>query len=149
MGNRSSIFVECGNAPLEDDRPHANVVSPVSDEMTIEFITDVEGNWEYFLHYVSKSSVLYFEGDEMGVWGPGTLTLHDNCMLVFGGDAVDKGTGDIRFTKTLLSLKERYWDRVLQSYLSTNISRALGKNVTKTSCLSWSILRSMTSSVTS
>lgn len=85
---------------------------PESDEMTIEFITDVEGNWEYFLQYVSMSSILHFEGAEQGAWGPGTLQLRENCILVFGGDAVDKGNGDIRFTKTLLSLKDRYWDRV-------------------------------------
>jgi hypothetical protein len=29
-------------------------------------------------------------------------------MLVFGGDAPDKGSGDIRLVKTLLGLKKRF-----------------------------------------
>jgi len=31
---------------------------------------------------------------------------------VFGGDAVDKGNGDIRFVRAMLRLKKRYPDRV-------------------------------------
>lgn len=77
----------------------------------VEFFTDVEGNWDYFLHFVSLSKVLYWDGEDLGLWGPGTLMLRDNGLLVFGGDALDNGPGDIRVVKTLLSLKRRYWSR--------------------------------------
>ncbi|CAJ1444061.1 unnamed protein product, partial [Effrenium voratum] len=40
--------------------------------------------------------------------GPGILKLRSNGMLVFGGDAPDKGPGDIRIVKMLLELKRRY-----------------------------------------
>ena len=40
------------------------------------------------------------------------LRLRDGCEFVFGGDAVDKGNGDIRFVRAMLRLKKRYPDRV-------------------------------------
>eukprot|EP00747_Dinoflagellata_sp_TGD_P149343 gnl/TRDRNA2_/TRDRNA2_177002_c1_seq1.p1 gnl/TRDRNA2_/TRDRNA2_177002_c1~~gnl/TRDRNA2_/TRDRNA2_177002_c1_seq1.p1 ORF type:complete len:537 (+),score=101.95 gnl/TRDRNA2_/TRDRNA2_177002_c1_seq1:94-1611(+) len=92
----------CGNRPTKGKA--ANYI--------LEFITDVEGNWKYFLEFVSRSKVLYFEGPDLGVWGPGTLALADDGILVFGGDSQDKGPGDIRFGKAILALKRRYPDRV-------------------------------------
>jgi hypothetical protein len=56
------------------------------------FLSDVEGNWDFFLKYVEISKVLS--------WSDGSktqLVLKDDCRFVFGGDAVDKGTGDIRY----------------------------------------------------
>lgn len=83
------------------------------DDTKIEFITDVEGNWDYFLMFVDRSEILFWkEDEERGAWGPGELRLRQNSVLVFGGDAPDKGPGDIRFVKTLLSLKHRYPSRV-------------------------------------
>lgn len=87
-------------------------VHRIGNEMTVEFLTDVEGNWEYFVHFVSWSQVLGWSGLDRGLWGPGELQLAEHGYLVFGGDAVDKGSGDIRVVKTLLELKRRYWDRV-------------------------------------
>ena len=79
-----------------------------SDDTLIEFITDVEGHWEYFLRLAHCSKVLYWDDEERGDWGPGILRLRSNGMLVFGGDAPDKGPGDIRLVKTLISLKKRF-----------------------------------------
>lgn len=79
-----------------------------SDDTLIEFITDVEGHWEYFLRVAHCSKVLYWDDEERGDWGPGILRLRSNGMLVFGGDAPDKGPGDIRLVKTLISLKKRF-----------------------------------------
>lgn len=87
-------------------------VVDVNEATKIEFLTDVEGNWEYFLRWVRLSETLYWFGEDRGAFGPGDLCLHDNCMFVFGGDAPDKGPGDIRFVRILLSLKSRYADRV-------------------------------------
>ncbi|CAJ1362624.1 unnamed protein product, partial [Effrenium voratum] len=79
-----------------------------SSDTILEYITDIEGNWEYFLRFVHKSKALFWDGEERGVMGPGILKLRSNGMLVFGGDAPDKGPGDIRIVKMLLELKRRY-----------------------------------------
>lgn len=79
--------------------------------LVVEYVTDVEGNWEYFVRFVHLSEVLYWDGDEPPT--PGMLRLRENGMLVFGGDAPDKGPGDIRFVKTLLELKRKYPHKVI------------------------------------
>jgi len=40
------------------------------------------------------------------------LLLRPNTHFVYGGDTVDKGPGDIRLVRALVSLKKRYGDRV-------------------------------------
>jgi hypothetical protein len=40
------------------------------------------------------------------------LVLRPNTQFVYGGDTVDKGPGDIRLVRALVSLKKRYHDRV-------------------------------------
>ena len=63
------------------------------------FLTDVEGNWEYFDRYVRMSRVVHWCGDK--------LELKDGAEFVFGGDSVDKGAGDIRVVRHLIDLKDR------------------------------------------
>eukprot|EP00736_Rhodelphis_marinus_P008717 Rmarinus@m.29660 len=75
----------------------------------VSFVTDVEGNLDYFNRYVLRSSVLYYD---VGRDGELRLRLRHNKYFVFGGDAVDKGPGDIRFVKLLINLKKEYPDRV-------------------------------------
>ncbi|CAI5730632.1 unnamed protein product [Hyaloperonospora brassicae] len=76
----------------------------------VALLTDVEGNWQYVRNVVKQSSCLQLlsEGtrDE-------TLELRDNCMLVFGGDAGDKGDRTLRCYEQLVKLKKRYPDRVV------------------------------------
>ena len=72
------------------------------------FLTDVEGNYDYFQRFVEISKVLKWENDEKT-----SLVLKDGVTFVFGGDSQDKGIGDIRFVKALLGLKEKYGDRVI------------------------------------
>ena len=75
------------------------------------YITDVEGNLDYFLRYVERSNVLRIESCT-----PQELILdlqdEESCHFVFGGDAVDKGPGDIRLCRALVALQQRYPDRV-------------------------------------
>ena len=71
------------------------------------FLTDVEGNYEYFERYVEISRVLSWENDQKN-----SLVLKDGATFVFGGDSQDKGIGDIRFVKIMLALMDRYPDRV-------------------------------------
>eukprot|EP00520_Triparma_pacifica_P020599 CAMPEP_0118640856 /NCGR_PEP_ID=MMETSP0785-20121206/4971_1 /TAXON_ID=91992 /ORGANISM="Bolidomonas pacifica, Strain CCMP 1866" /LENGTH=798 /DNA_ID=CAMNT_0006532261 /DNA_START=31 /DNA_END=2424 /DNA_ORIENTATION=+ len=70
-----------------------------------EFLTDIEGNYEYFLSFVERSKVLSVDADA-------GFVLSENGYLVHGGDGVDKGPGDIRVVKALSSLKRRYPSRV-------------------------------------
>ena len=72
------------------------------------FLTDVEGNYEYFERYVAISKVLAWTDEKKKE----SLKLKDGVTFVFGGDSQDKGIGDIRFVKALVSLKDKYPDRV-------------------------------------
>jgi hypothetical protein len=72
------------------------------------YLSDVEGNLDYFERYVARSEIL-----EWGNAARSKLRFkREDAMLVFGGDSQDKGIGDIRFTKLLLALKEEYPERV-------------------------------------
>merc|ERR1719331_990307 len=79
---------------------------------TVEYFTDVEGNWEYFCRFVECSHILDWDDAEQGIFGPGKLQLTPRGVLVFGGDACDKGPGDIRFVQILLDLRDRYPSQV-------------------------------------
>ncbi|KAJ8612511.1 hypothetical protein CTAYLR_003699 [Chrysophaeum taylorii] len=72
----------------------------------IGYVSDVEGHLDYWKRYVSASEVLEFgrDGDE--------LVLREDSWFVYGGDAVDKGPGDIRLCRSLARLKRRYPFRV-------------------------------------
>lgn len=74
---------------------------------TVEFWTDVEGSWEYFQGLCGRSSAVALSSK-------GELDFkHPEAVLVHGGDVVDRGTGDIRITSALVSLKRRYPKRVI------------------------------------
>eukprot|EP00051_Salpingoeca_urceolata_P002000 m.46015 g.46015 ORF g.46015 m.46015 type:complete len:681 (+) comp11823_c0_seq3:72-2114(+) len=78
------------------------------------FLTDVEGNWEYFCRYVGLSDALSFTDGTNGL-GAHTamdLDLADGYNFVFGGDAGDKGNGTLRFVETMVRLKHKYPGRV-------------------------------------
>jgi hypothetical protein len=80
-----------------------------SDQSRCGFLTDVEGNYEYFESYVEISKIIEWEDKVKKE----TLKFKDDhCYFVFGGDSQDKGTGDIRFVKAMNALKDRYPDRV-------------------------------------
>lgn len=78
------------------------------------YVTDVEGNLEYFLKFVEECRVLKanvsFENDKIHSL---ELSLVDeSCYFVYGGDAVDKGPGDIRLVRALVALKKSCPTRV-------------------------------------
>jgi Calcineurin-like phosphoesterase len=83
------------------------------------YVTDVEGNLDYFVRYVEQSRVLkiqHYDQQSLRL----DLCQHqdqdqgqdEDCYFVYGGDAVDKGPGDIRLVRALVDLKKRYPDRV-------------------------------------
>mmetsp|Transcript_30073 Transcript_30073/g.79207 ORF Transcript_30073/g.79207 Transcript_30073/m.79207 type:complete len:1054 (-) Transcript_30073:32-3193(-) len=100
------------SGPSVRDNRDINEPPMITDEHIVEFITDVEGNWEYLINFVSQSKILDWIGGPRGVWGPGELAIHRNGILVFGGDAPDKGPGDIRIIKILTKLKLEYPSQV-------------------------------------
>lgn len=81
--------------------------SPAQQISVTSFLTDVEGNLDYFDRFVEISEVLSWSKDD-----PREPELAEGAALVFGGDALDKGIGDIRFTNTLLKLARKYPGRV-------------------------------------
>ena len=83
-----------------------------SFEKVVGYVTDIEGNLDYWDRYIQMSKVLRIELDKENPRGRPNIFLKDDCELVFGGDVCDRGEGDITITKELLSLKERYPSRV-------------------------------------
>ncbi|ETI36056.1 hypothetical protein F443_17740 [Phytophthora nicotianae P1569] len=75
----------------------------------VALLTDVEGNWQYVRNVVRQSSCLQLtaSGQEE------TLELRDDCVLVFGGDAGDKGDYTLKCYEQLVHLKEKHPDRVV------------------------------------
>ena len=71
----------------------------------IGYITDIEGNLQFWYNYLKISYVL--RQDESG-----TIRLRENCHFIFGGDVCDRGTGDLRVVNDLIRLKRDYPDRV-------------------------------------
>jgi len=90
---------------------HATCLPLRSDE-TVEYLTDVEGNWDYFLRWLDYSRVLALVPTTGVCAETHRLELRPKSYFVFGGDAVDKGMGDVRFVKAMTQLKRDYPDRV-------------------------------------
>ena len=89
---------------------HEMASKTVSEQARCGFLTDVEGNYEYFESYVQISKIIEWEDQEKK---DRLKFKDDNCYFVFGGDTQDKGTGDIRFVKVINALKEKHPDRVI------------------------------------
>jgi hypothetical protein len=82
------------------------VLSKISTaKKAVGYISDIEGNYDYWQKYIFRSKVLYSDGE-------GRVRLKDDCHFVCGGDICDRGVGDIRILRELLSLKRSYPDRV-------------------------------------
>jgi hypothetical protein len=82
----------------------------LSSQVTVSYVTDIEGNLDIWNRFVDISSVLNREKREDGELG--SVTLKDSCHFVYGGDVCDRGNADVRFTKELMDLKLMYPDRV-------------------------------------
>jgi hypothetical protein len=85
---------------------------PATDAFRLLYMTDIEGNLDYFLRCVrhqedvNNNGVLRYDQGQLDLVNP--LTDH----FVYGGDVVDKGDGDIRLCRMLVSLKQRYPNNV-------------------------------------
>lgn len=91
------------------------------------FVSDIEGNYEYWRNYLQISyvvreateagdalrataTIVDGAGEDEGL--PRRLVLREGCHLVYGGDVCDRGPGDLRVMRDILMLKESYPDRV-------------------------------------
>jgi hypothetical protein len=125
-------------------------------ELTIGYITDIEGDMDYLRRFVLHSNVLKYKSQvhpaaiarnyeeyihlkhQLQHINPSTTSFTlptlslsvpqqiskenllddvlelqgDSSVVVFGGDACDRASGDIRLTRQLLSLRNRYPNRV-------------------------------------
>ena len=81
-------------------------------QLTVSYITDIEGNIDYFYRFVSISEALSWEDVPAAEILPQRLKLADGFAFIFGGDLFDKGPGDIRLSVLLTDLKDRYNERV-------------------------------------
>ena len=76
----------------------------------VTFITDIEGNWEFFERYVTQCEALSFPSGhpEFAKDGAADLVLAEGWRFIHGGDTCDKGGvvgGSIRVVNTLCKLK--------------------------------------------
>jgi len=71
----------------------------------VGYVTDIEGNIEFFNEYVRRSPILSYDSQQ-------NLQLADKSAFVFGGDLFDRGPGDIRLSRVLVDLKKKYPTRV-------------------------------------
>jgi hypothetical protein len=72
------------------------------------YLTDVEGNLDFFEKYVRISKVIEWVDSKKNK----LRFKQKDSMFVFGGDCQDRGIGDIRFVNLLLNFKSEYPDRV-------------------------------------
>lgn len=94
----------------------------------VGYFSDGEGHFDLWQRYLKISLVLYVDEnvpinmDTTGLhwkdainnitFATQKIILRDGCHFIYGGDSCDRGHGDIRFLKDLISLKERYPERV-------------------------------------
>jgi hypothetical protein len=81
---------------------------------TVSYVTDIEGNWNFWDRFVRMSDVLKLieTVNEFTGRTHREIILKEHCHLVFGGDVCDRGPGDMRVVRELLELKEEYPDHV-------------------------------------
>lgn len=73
--------------------------------MQTAYLTDLEGQWQKFESFCDGNPLVWFDGDQ--------LTLADDALFVFGGDAIDRGPHGMRIVRVLTRAKRRYGDRVV------------------------------------
>ncbi|KAL3905219.1 MAG: hypothetical protein SGILL_009764 [Bacillariaceae sp.] len=102
--------------PTQQHQPPSVPSQSSSSSFRLGYVTDVEGNIDYFVRYVHQSKVLvvtHYDNQSL------VLDFHhsddaneEDLYFVYGGDAVDKGPGDIRLVRALVNLKKRYPTKV-------------------------------------
>ncbi|MEW5848782.1 MAG: hypothetical protein AB2A00_08205 [Myxococcota bacterium] len=73
---------------------------------TVAYITDVEGRWDKLTSFAAANPHVSLDGD-------GKLTVAPGVVLVFGGDAIDRGPQGRRVVRTLLDARRRQPSQVV------------------------------------
>ena len=101
---------------MAESGPSSAPTRSTATQLNVSFLTDVEGNWEYFVDFIKRSDALSFAaGPTWAADGTVDLVLTDGWRFVFGGDVCDKGGavgGTVRVVRSLLALKRKYPSRV-------------------------------------
>lgn len=71
----------------------------------IVYLTDVEGRWDKLADALAGHAGVSLRGD--------VIDVAEGARLVFGGDAIDRGSSGRRVTRALLDAKVRHPDRVV------------------------------------
>lgn len=74
--------------------------------MNVAYFTDVEGQWAKFEGFLSGNPWVRWQSE-------GKLAVAPGARLVFGGDAIDRGSGARRLLTTLLDVKKRQPEQVV------------------------------------
>ena len=59
----------------------------------VAYCTDVQGNLDYWERFIDLSEVLHRDKST------GEISMVEGAHFVYGGDSVDKGSGDLAFLK--------------------------------------------------
>lgn len=93
----------------------------------VTYVSDVEGQWEYFCNFVEHSKGLNFavQTEAHLRRDPDLLELEleEGWHFVYGGDACDKGSGTLRFLEAMVVLKKRFPNRVHLLFGNGDINR--------------------------
>ena len=81
------------------------IVFQQSMQRRISYVTDLEGDFEYFKKFCSNSRVVRLQDSVLEF-------LNDDDYFVFGGDLFDRGNGDLRLSKLFCDFKQQHPDRV-------------------------------------
>ena len=88
--------------------PHAACRMMSSSTIRVGYVTDVEGNLDFWRRFCVVS-----DGIDDSASSLDNLRLKDSsCHLVVGGDSVDKGPGDLRFLRSIMNLKQKFPSQV-------------------------------------
>lgn len=101
---------------LMDDAARAACIRQLPATATVEFFGNVRGDYDLFMSIVDQSSVL-------SQWSDGTLKLNRGCYLIYGGNVVGQGGGDIRIARGMVKLKQMHPDRVFLLLGDTDVQQ--------------------------
>lgn len=78
----------------------------------VTYVSDVEGQWDYFCNFVEHSKGLSFvveaEPEDRKTARDLELRLDEGWHFVHGGDACEKGPGSLRFLDAIVLVKKKY-----------------------------------------
>jgi hypothetical protein len=112
-GNKSNKIKKKSNEQTAKTFSKSEDIIKISNQKSkykvCTYITDVEGNMDYFNKYVNISKVIEWTSEKKNR----LKFRNDDSIFIYGGDTQDRGDSDIRFVNILLKFKEDYPERVI------------------------------------